>query len=85
MTEPLEGVAEYSVYQFFIDGGQERVLEFVHAITAVKCVKQLTNSIGGRIGTTQRVIITDGGDCVVLEWKHGEGVVFPPEQTEDEQ
>jgi hypothetical protein len=37
-------------------------------------------SIGGRIlGTTARVIITDGGDYTTFEWQHGKGVVFPTE------
>jgi hypothetical protein len=29
------------------------------------------------MGITERVIITDGGDSTVFEWKKDEGVVFP--------
>lgn len=68
--------AEFSVYQFFPDDSYEEVLRFVDAETAVKTAKQLTESIGGRIGTTQRVIITDGGDCTCFEWQFGKGVTF---------
>ena len=45
--------------------------------TAVTTAKRLTESLGGRLGTTERVIITDGGDCIAFEWRHEEGVVFP--------
>jgi hypothetical protein len=72
---------EFSVYQFFRDEMSERVLQFVDPKTAVECAKRLTESVGGRLGTTRRVIITDGGDYTVFEWKHGEGVTFPsPEE-----
>ena len=70
---------EFSVYQFFPDGDYEEVLRNVDAATAVHTAKRLTDSVGGLIGTTRRVTITDGGDCVCFDWKHGEGVVFPPE------
>lgn len=68
---------EFSVYQFFERGNYERVLSFVDAWTAVKQVRELVGSIGGRIGTTRRIIITDGGDYTVFEWKHGTGVTYP--------
>src|SRR4051794_22794650 len=51
---------EFSVYQFFRDDTSERVREFVGAADAVMTARSLTQSVGGRIGTTQRVIITDG-------------------------
>lgn len=70
-------IKEFSVYQFFIDGSQERVLEFVDAETAVNKAIFITQSVGGRLGTTKRVIVTDGGDCINFEWIHGKGVVFP--------
>ena len=40
----------------------------------VRCI----NSIDGRSGTLRRVIMTDGVDCIVAEWTHEEGMVFPP-------
>lgn len=67
---------EFSVYQFFPDDSYERVLSFVDGETAVRTAKQLSESVGARIGSTRRIIITDGGDCTCFEWKHGEGVTF---------
>ena len=38
------------------------------------------NSVAVKMGLVQRVIITDGGDCIAFEWKRGEGIVFPPKK-----
>jgi hypothetical protein len=69
---------EFTVVQFFPDGTYEKVREFVDANESVAAAVNYCASIGARIGTTRRVIITDGGDCIVYEWVHGKGVVFPP-------
>lgn len=69
---------EFSVYQFFPNGQYEEVLRFVDAETAVRVAHGLTTSLGGRFGTTQRVIITDGEDFTTFDWQYGKGVVFPP-------
>ncbi len=74
---------EYSVYQFFEDGTYERVRHGVDAESAVKAAKHYTDSVGAKLGTTTRVIITDGGDNTAFEWKRGEGVVFPPREGEE--
>ena len=78
MSDPDE--AEFSVYQFFPDDSYERVAAFVGPEEAVKLASQLTQSVGARVGTIVRVIITDGGDCCVFEWKHGKGVTWPTPQ-----
>lgn len=75
---------EFSVYQFFPDDDYEEVLGFVDAETAMRTVVSLSQSIGGRIGTTVRVIITDGGDCICFEWEFGKGVTFPTEAQIEE-
>jgi hypothetical protein len=70
-------MSEFSVCQFFWDDTYEYVNRFVGPEEAVNAAHSLCHSVGARIGTTRRVIITDGGDLTVFEWKHGEGVVFP--------
>lgn len=72
---------EFSVCQFFIDNSYEYVRRFVSAEEAMKAAIHYTTCVGARLGTTKRVIITDGGDCCVFEWKYGEGIVFPPQPT----
>jgi hypothetical protein len=68
---------EFSVCQFFPDGGYEYTRRFVPAEEAVNAAHHYCNSVGARLGTTVRVIITDGGDSIVFEWLHGKGVVYP--------
>lgn len=70
---------EFSVYQFFADGSSERVREFVPAEEAVKAAHHYTTNVASKIGITERVIITDGDDYCVFEWKKGLGVTYPPE------
>ena len=68
----------FSVHQFFDDGTNECVARDVEPKEAVETAKRLTVSVGGQIGTTKRVIITDDGDFTNFEWKFGEGVTYPP-------
>lgn len=72
---------EFSVCQFFEDESHEYVRRFVGAEEAVKAARHYTDNVAAKMGIVRRVIITDGGDHTVFEWKHGEGVTFPaPEQ-----
>jgi hypothetical protein len=70
---------EFSVCQFFVDDSHEYLGRHLSDEDAVRLAVQATRSVGATIGTTKRVIITDGGDCINWEWKHGEGVVYPPQ------
>lgn len=70
---------EFSVCQFFPDGTYDYELRGVDGKTAIECAARLASSVGARIGTTKRIIITDADDCTAFEWKHGEGITFPPE------
>lgn len=73
----MEG--EFSVTQFFRDDSYETVVKYVDAQTAVDKFIHYSHSVGAKIGTTVRVIITDGGDFTNFEWKFGEGITYPPE------
>ena len=68
---------EFSVYQFFPNGMNECVRHFVSGPEAMDAFLHYIQCVGAKIGTTNRVIITDGGDCCAMEWKHGEGITFP--------
>jgi hypothetical protein len=68
---------EFSVTQFFQDGSYERVRAFVSASEAVTAFKHYTTNVASRLGITARVIVTDGGDCINLEWQQGKGITFP--------
>lgn len=73
-----KSTGEFSVCQFFTDGSYEYVRRDVSADEAMVAVEHYTNNIATMFGIVARVIITDGGDCVVYEWTKGGGVIFPP-------
>ena len=68
----------FSVVQFFKDGSYEYVRRSVSAESAVDAFRHYATSVGAKIGTTERVIITDSLDFTTAEWRLNEGVVFPP-------
>jgi hypothetical protein len=69
---------EFSVCQFFGDGSYDYEKRFVDIEEAVKSAKFLTSNVSAKMGLTKRVIIVDGGDCIVFEWENGKGITFPP-------
>lgn len=80
LSESGHASGEFSVYQYFPGGQYECVRAFVSSEEAVKAAHHYTDNVMARMGLTERVIITDGGDCVCFEWKKGEGIVFPPKE-----
>lgn len=68
---------EFSVVQWFQNGEYEYVRRFVEALEAFNAARHYCTCVGARIGTTVKVMITDGGDHCVFEWNRTEGVVFP--------
>lgn len=72
---------QFSVCQFFRDDSYEYVRRFVSADEAVKAFMHYASSVGAKLGTTKRVIITDGDDFTNMEWKYGEGITYPDEFT----
>lgn len=67
----------YSVCRFFPDGTYEYTRRNVGAQEASEAFVHYCTSIGAKLGTTARVIMTDTGDCIVAEWEWEEGCVFP--------
>lgn len=74
----MQGDGEFSVYQFLPDGTTERVGDHLDAGAAVELAHSYTTRPAALMGVIRRVIITDGEDFTVFEWKNGEGVTFPP-------
>lgn len=71
-------LGEFAVWQFFPDGGHERVCRGVDAQEAVMTAKRHTENVAAKTGLVSRVIIVDDGDNTTFEWKYGEGVTYPP-------
>jgi hypothetical protein len=72
----MAGDAEFSVYQFFVDGTNERVRSFVIAEEAVMAFEHYTTSIAVQLGIVEKVMITDGGDHCVYLWEKGRGITW---------
>lgn len=68
----------FDVWWFDPDGWHERIGSDLDANDAVALAKEWTLRPAALIGIVARIIITDSGDSTVFEWRHGEGVVFPP-------
>jgi hypothetical protein len=68
----------YSVCAFNVDG-THGYLEprFVTAEDAARMARDHSESASARLGLVTEIIITDGFDDTVFEWKHGKGVTFP--------
>ena len=79
-TDPPEDREQFNVVQFFTDGSYEYVRRCVGGEEAVKVFKRMTETVGARIGTTVKVIITDGGDCTNAMWEFGKGLVYPTKE-----
>lgn len=75
------GSPEFSVCQFLSDGSYEYVRRFVFAKEAIEAAHHYCTSVGAKAGFVERVIITDGGDCTVFEWKKGIGIIWPEKLT----
>jgi hypothetical protein len=66
------------VYKFFPNGRYVSVRRWVKVEDAAKIASDTIKSQEAGDGRIVKVIITDGGDCTVLEWNFGLGVVWPP-------
>ena len=70
--------AQFSVWIFWADGTHSAVAVLIKAGEAVRMAQTLSIYLGPADPTCERIIVTNGGDDTVFEWKRGEGVTFPP-------
>lgn len=63
---------EFSVWVFLASGRHVPVVRYTDAKRAVAMAR------GAARSRASRIIITDGGDDTVFEWRRGEGVTWPP-------
>ena len=70
--------APYRVWVFFPDGMHHLIDDGLDARAAALCAKRQTETVGARLGTTQRIIIEDQGGDTAFQWEYGKGITFPP-------
>jgi hypothetical protein len=63
----------YNVWLFYPDGRHSALIRFADAEAAVKTAKRAAQART----RANRIIITDGGDETVFEWRRGRGVTWP--------
>jgi hypothetical protein len=80
----IEFQETFNVCQFFPSGQYEYVRRRVSAEEAFEAFTHYITCVGARIGTTVRVIITDGGDSICAEWIRGIGLTYPTKEMMDE-
>ena len=69
---------EFSVWVFLPEGYHVSLDRWVGIERAMLLAKRATVARG----PAERVIVTDGGDHTVFEWKRDEGVTWPPPPKE---
>jgi hypothetical protein len=69
---------EFSVVEFYDDGFHKYVDRWMDAHDAVHLARELIDRSDDHV---VRIIITDGGDFTVFEWKQDLGVTFPPKEA----
>ena len=77
-----EGRDQYSVFVFLPDGHFpiERYTSLKRAMRVARVAIGAGLIIDG-VARAERVIVTDGGDHTVFEWKRDEGVTWPPKEA----
>ena len=69
---------EFSVYRYSSPRSYSVVCYDVLLRVAAAHIVDCINSAEAKDGRVFRVILTDGGDRIVFEWKYDAGVTFPP-------
>lgn len=73
----MSDYGELNVVAFYNDGTHRYIERYLDDKNAVLLAKFLTLTHDARDGRITRIIITDGGDDCVFEWKSGKGVTWP--------
>jgi hypothetical protein len=69
---------EFSVYKYSNPRRYDVVCSDVLLRVAAAHIVDCINSTEAKDGAVFRIILTDGGDRIVFEWKYDAGVTFPP-------
>lgn len=78
--DPANEIPQYSVYWWDQEGHQHTEMRWKFPKTCADACKRLTTGPAAALGFVERVIITDGGDSIVFEWKKGKGITWPTKE-----
>jgi hypothetical protein len=74
----------FAVHLFFLFCSYHCEGAFLEAEAAATLAVECSRRPAAVAGFIRRIIITDGGDDTVFEWRYGEGVTFPPPPAGDD-
>jgi hypothetical protein len=74
---PVSNRGDFSVVAFFDDGTHHYVERWLGRREALMLAWHCFRKQETKSGSINRVIITDGGDYTVFEWKRGDGITWP--------
>jgi hypothetical protein len=80
-ANPEEGTGEFSVWIFYKDGYHFSDWRWLDGEKALLKAQELTRRPVMLLGMVERIIITDGEDFTVFEWKPKQGVTFPKSEV----
>ena len=69
--------AEFSVWVFMLDDSGEWHLPLERFVDAKTAMRAAHRAMLTPREETQRIIVTDGGDCTVFEWMRDTGEIWP--------
>lgn len=67
---------EFSVAEWYPDGTYTYVARWIDAESAMQTAKRVIERANEQFPIV-RVIVTDGGDSTVFDWREGLGIVWP--------
>jgi len=69
--------AQFSVWIFWADGTHSAVAVLIKADEAMRLARVLSIYLGPADPNCERIIVADGGDETVFEWRRGTGITWP--------
>ena len=77
VDKEIEPGERFNVVQYFADGSYEYVRKNILIEEAKDVLGSCIKSVGARMGTTVKILMTDMMDFTLFHWEHGKGIIFP--------
>jgi hypothetical protein len=75
---------QFSVCRFWVDETYVYVARWINFLEATRVLRQCSLDFDSQIGATTRIIVTDGLDCINIEWVYGKGITYPTKEMMEE-
>jgi hypothetical protein len=72
---------QFAVSLFSKDGKRRYARRFVSAQEAIRTFESYIRNLNARDARIVRAVVTDIHECVLREWKIGQGITFPSSEV----